>query len=49
MNPEITPEILAALEHHPVAPIRLAGKAPSGPVYLIRLDDIANLQEFVDE
>ena len=48
MNPKITPEILSALEQHPVGPIRLEGEAGASPVYLIRLDDIANLQELVD-
>ena len=49
MNPEITPEILAALAQHPVGPIRLQGDADVGPVYLLRLDDIANLQELIDD
>lgn len=49
MNPQITPEILAALEQHPVGPIRLDGETPSGPVYLMRLDDIASLQELVED
>lgn len=48
MNPKITPEIQSALEQHPVGPIRLEGEAGSGPVYLVRLDDIANLQDVVD-
>ncbi len=48
MNPKITPEIQSALEQHPVGPIRLEGEAGSSPVFLIRLDDIANLQDVVD-
>jgi hypothetical protein len=48
MNPRITPEIRSALEHHPVGPVRLEGDAEGRPVYLVRLDDIANLQELVD-
>ena len=48
MNPQITPEIRSALEQHPVGPVRLDGDAEGGPVYLVRLDDIANLQELID-
>jgi hypothetical protein len=48
MNPKITPEILSALEQHPTGPIRLEGESGATPVYLVRLDDIANLQELVD-
>ena len=48
MNPQITPEIRSALQQHPVGPVRLEGEAEGGPVYLVRLDDIANLQELVD-
>ena len=48
MNPRITPEIRTALEHHPVGPVRLEGDAEGGPVFLVRLDDVANLQELVD-
>jgi len=48
MNPQMTPEIRNALEQHPVGPVRLDGDAEGGPVYLVRLDDIANLQELVD-
>lgn len=48
MNPRITPEIRNALERHPVGPVRLDGEAKGGPVYLVRLDDIANLQELID-
>ncbi|MCD0461424.1 hypothetical protein [Roseiconus lacunae] len=48
MNPQITPEIRSALEQHPVGPIRLDGDAEGGPVYLVRLDDLANLQELID-
>jgi hypothetical protein len=48
MNPKITPEILSALEQHPTGPIRLEGESGTPPVYLVRLDDIANLQELVD-
>lgn len=48
MNPKITREIQSALEQHPVGPIRLDGDTVTGPVYLMRLDDIANLQEVVD-
>lgn len=49
MNPQMTPEIRSALEQHPVGPVRIDGDAESGPVYLLRLDDIANLQELVDD
>lgn len=49
MNPKITPEIQSALEQHPVGPIRLEGEPGTAPVFLVRLDDIANLQEVVDE
>lgn len=49
MNPKITPEIQTALEQHPVGPIRLEGEPGTAPVFLVRLDDIANLQEVVDE
>lgn len=48
MNPQLTPEIRSALEQHPVGPVRLDGDAEGGPVYLVRLDDIANLQELLD-
>ena len=48
MNPQITPEIRSALEQHPVGPVRLDGDTDGGPVYLVRLDDIANLQELID-
>lgn len=48
MNPQITPEIRSALEQHPVGPVRLEGDSEGGPVYLVRLDDIANLQELID-
>ncbi|WP_148080404.1 hypothetical protein [Roseimaritima ulvae] len=48
MNPQITPEIRSALERHPVGPVRLEGDAEGGPVYLVRLGDIANLQELID-
>ena len=48
MNPQITPEIRSALQQHPVGPVRLEGEAEGGPVYLVRLGDIANLQELVD-
>lgn len=48
MNPQITPEIRSALEQHPVGPVRLDGDAEGGPVYLVRLDDLANLQELID-
>ncbi len=49
MQVEITPEIRAALEQHPVGPIRLVGESVSSPVYVIRLDDMANLQELMDK
>lgn len=48
MNPKITPEMQSALEQHPVGPIRLEGDVGSSPVYLLRLDDIAHLQELLD-
>lgn len=48
MNPKITPEIQSALEQHPVGPIRLEGEPGTTPVFLIRLDDIANLQDVFD-
>ena len=48
MNPKITPEIQSALDQHPVGPIRMAGDSDTSPVFLVRLDDIANLQELVD-
>jgi len=49
MNPKITPEIQTALERHPVGPIQLEGEQGTAPVFLVRLDDIANLQEVVDD
>ena len=49
MKQKITPEILTALEQYPVGPILLEGDTAAGPVYLMRLDDIANLQELVDD
>ena len=48
MNPKITPEIEIALQQHPIGPIRLEGAPGKPPVFLIRLDDVANLQELVD-
>ena len=48
MNPKITPEIRTALQDHPVGPVPLEGDLDGGPVYLMRLDDIANLQALVD-
>ena len=48
MNIKITPEIQAALNQHPVGPIRLENSHDDQPVFLLRLDDIANLQELVD-
>ena len=48
MNPQITPEIRNALEQHPVGPVRLSGDSNDEPVYLVRLDDIAALQELAD-
>jgi hypothetical protein len=48
MNPKITPEIQSALEQHPVGPIQLDGDVGASPVYLMRLDDIANLQELAE-
>lgn len=48
MNPRITPEIRSALQQHPVGPVRLEGDAEGGPVYLVRLDDLANLQQLID-
>ncbi len=49
MNPQMTPEIRSALEQHPVGPVRLEGHTDGGPVYLIRLDDMANLQDLIDD
>lgn len=49
MNPQLTPEIRTALERHPDGPVRLDGETDRGPVYLMRLDDIANLQELIDQ
>ncbi|WP_417731560.1 hypothetical protein [Rosistilla oblonga] len=40
----MTPEIRSTLDKHPVGPVRIDG----GPIYLVRLDDIANLQTLVD-
>ncbi len=48
MNIRITPEIQAALNQYPVGPIRLESDEDEKPVFLLRLDDIANLQELVD-
>ncbi|MEM7456081.1 MAG: hypothetical protein AAF456_17160 [Planctomycetota bacterium] len=48
MNLRITPEIQAALDQYPAGPIRLDSDDDNNPVFLLRLDDIANLQEVVD-
>ena len=48
MNPRITPEIRTALQQHPVGPVRMEGNDGESPVFLVRLDDIASLQELVD-
>ncbi|QDS89087.1 hypothetical protein EC9_32840 [Rosistilla ulvae] len=48
MTPQMTPEIRTALEKHPVGPVRIDGDTGGGPVYLVRLDDIANFQALVD-
>ena len=48
MNPRITPEIRTALQQHPVGPVRMEGDAGENPVFLVRLDDLASLQELVD-
>ena len=48
MNPKITPEIRSALKDHPIGPVLLEGELDGGPVYLMRLDDIANLQALDD-
>ncbi|QDV12421.1 hypothetical protein CA51_23040 [Rosistilla oblonga] len=48
MKPQMTPEIRSALDKHPVGPVRIDGDTGGGPVYLVRLDDIANLQALVD-
>lgn len=48
MNIKMTPEIQAALNEFPVGPIRLENSSDDQPVFLLRLDDIANLQELVD-
>lgn len=50
MNPKLTPEMQQALQQHPTGPIQLDTDANvGGPVFLVRLDDIANLQQLVDE
>ena len=49
MNPKLTPELRAALNEHPVGPIRLEDDASSEPVFIVRLADIPNLQSLVDE
>lgn len=48
MNPQLTPEMLTALEQHPDGPVRLDGDVQGKPVYLVRLEDMANLQDLVD-
>ena len=48
MNIKITPEIQAALNQYPVGPIRIENSNDDQPVFLLRLDDVANLQELVD-
>ncbi|MEM9942074.1 MAG: hypothetical protein AAF939_10840 [Planctomycetota bacterium] len=44
MNPKLTPEMLSALNQQ-AGPIPLDGGESSQPVFLIRMDDILDLQK----
>lgn len=48
MNPKLTPEMMSALNQQ-VGPIPLESENSDEPVFLVRLQDIPDLQKLVDK